>query len=164
MKGQASPIQKAVWAAKKDKGTKDADGKENSPADPASKTTSTKSSDGKSTSTNSKSRDGKSSSSTTKSKSSSSKSNGSSSSSSSDRKWSGSGDDICEDAPKDWCADSSIDSITISSEDGNELCKDACNRKHSSNYCDSKKVRDFLGCDKMSSRDFAATKKLRGRA
>merc|ERR1712216_749309 len=108
------------------------------------------------------SRDGKStSSSTTKSKSSSSKSKSNSSSSSNDRKWSGSGDDICKDAPKDWCADSSVDSITISSEDGDELCKDACNRKHSSKYCEKKHDRDRLGCDKMSSRDVAVS--LRGR-
>merc|ERR1712206_58673 len=72
-----------------------------------------------------------------------------------DRKWSGSGDDICTDAPKDWCAGSSAD--------GDDACDDACD-KDSDIRC-TKDERKHLGCDKTSADGVAAaTKKLRRRA
>jgi len=91
-----------------------------------------------------------------KSSSGSSKSKSSSSSGNSgdnDRKWSGSGDDICKDAPKDWCEGSSAD--------GDDKCDDACD-KDSDIRC-TKDERKHLGCDKTSADGVAATKKLRRR-
>jgi hypothetical protein len=88
----------------------------------------------------------KSSSSTTKS------SSGTGPSGDNGRNWPGSGDDICKDAPKDWCEGSSAD--------GDDDCDDACDKDSG---CD-KEERERLGCGKTSgSGDVAATKKLRRR-
>merc|ERR1712007_50748 len=117
-KGQASasPIQKLVWAAKKGDEGEDSEG--------GDETDSKKSSD--------ENRNGNSKSSSSKSKSSSSTAG----SGSNDRKWSGSGDDACDDA---------------------------CD-KDSDIRC-TKDERKHLGCDKTSADGHvAATKKLRRRA
>jgi len=133
-KGQASasPIQKLVWAAKKGDEGEDSEG--------GDETDSKKSSD--------ENRNGNSKSSSSKSKSSSSSGN----SGDNDRKWSGSGDDICKDAPKDWCEGSSAD--------GDDKCDDACD-KDSDIRC-TKDERKHLGCD-ATSKDVTAVKKLRRR-
>merc|ERR1712007_346854 len=132
---QSSPIQKLVWAAKKGDEGEDSEG--------GDETDSKKSSD--------ENRNGNSKSSSSKSKSSSSSGN----SGDNDRKWSGSGDDICKDAPKDWCEGASADS--------DDKCDDACD-KDSDIRC-TKDERKHLGCDKTSADGHvAATKKLRRRA
>lgn len=152
-KGQASsgsPIQKLVWASKE--GEKK-DGKDEEKKEDKKKKDEDKKKNVSKSSSSDKKKDVKSSSSGPSK--SSGPSNKSSSSSGDNRKWSGSGDDICNDAPKDYCKGSS------SSGDGDNGCKDACNRKHSSKYCEDKDDRKRLGCEKDA--EVAATKQLRGR-
>ena len=133
-KGQASPIQKLV--AKKD------DKKGESGDDDPTR-------DGNTKSGNSKSGNSKSSSSKSKSSSSTGTSGDGNS-----RSWPGSGDDICTDAPDDWCVGSSAD--------GDDKCDAACD-KGSDIRC-TKEERKRLGCDATSDDvEVAAVKKLRRR-